>query len=57
MSDKYPTLSSMGIKNPQQITSYTVYSSREDMDVLRIRYARPLPSALEGCKLDSWLVS
>lgn len=46
MSDNYPTLLSMGIKNPQQITSYTIYSNREDVDVLRIRYARPKGSFL-----------
>ncbi|MGB0846619.1 MAG: DUF3461 family protein [Thiolinea sp.] len=46
MSENYPTLTAMGIKNPNQIVGYNVYPVKEDMDVLRIRYARPKGSFL-----------
>lgn len=46
MSDKYPTLASMGVKNPLQIAGFSVYQSRENTDVLRIKYQRPKGSFL-----------
>ncbi len=46
MTDAYPTLTSMGVQNPSQIASYTVYQLRPDTDILRLRYARPRGSFL-----------
>lgn len=46
MTETYPFLASMGVKNPEQIESYTVYQSREDLDILRLIYKRPKGSFL-----------
>ncbi|PID48603.1 MAG: hypothetical protein CR991_10915 [Proteobacteria bacterium] len=42
----YPTLSSMGIQNPNQITGYVLSQPRADTDLLRIKYQRPKGSFL-----------
>lgn len=42
---KYPTLTEMGIQNPQEISSYRLYS-RGSIDVLRIQYERKSGSLL-----------
>ncbi len=46
MSKKYPSLESMGVRNPEQIISYTVSQPRTDTDVLRLKYKRPKGSFL-----------
>lgn len=46
MTEEYPVLHSMGIINLQQMLSYSVYMTRKDMDVLRIKYKRPKGSLL-----------
>lgn len=46
MQNQYPALTAMGIKNPSQINHFTVYTSQQEMDVLRIKYARPKGSFL-----------
>lgn len=46
MTELYPILASMGVKNPSEIESYTVYESREDLDILRLIYKRPKGSFL-----------
>ncbi len=46
MTEPYPFLQSMGVKNPEEIESYTVYQSREDLDILRLIYKRPKGSIL-----------
>ena len=49
MSNKYPTLTDMGIANPNQITRYSLQASG-DMDILRIVYKREKGSLLPGSK-------
>lgn len=46
MSSKYPALDQMGIKNPEQISSYDIAEVAPDEDLLRIRYSRPKGSFL-----------
>lgn len=46
MSQKYPTLTQMGITNPQQIASYNLVTVEPTKDVLRIKYKRPAGSLL-----------
>lgn len=46
MTESYPFLASMGVKNPEQIENYTVYQSRQDLDILRLIYKRPKGSFL-----------
>ena len=46
MSKSHPTLDQMGIQNPSQISSYNVFQTRSDVDILRIRYVRPKTSFL-----------
>ena len=49
MSDSYPTLKDMGIKNPQQIDRYSLQAS-DNNDVLRIVYKREKGSILPSSK-------
>ena len=49
MSNKYPTLTDMGIANPNQIDRYSLQASG-DNDVLRIVYKREKGSILPGSK-------
>ena len=49
MTNKYPTLTDMGISNPQQIDRYSLQGAG-DMDVLRIVYKREKGSLLPGSK-------
>lgn len=49
MSDKYPTLTDMGITNPQQIDRYSLQASGNN-DVLRIIYKREKGSILPSSK-------
>lgn len=46
MSEQYPTLKSMGIQNPSQITGYVLSQPKPDSDLLRIKYQRPKGSFL-----------
>ena len=46
MTTKTPSLSEMGIRNPDQITAFSVVHVAEDMDVLKINYQRPKNSLL-----------
>jgi len=46
MSEQYPTLKSMGIQNPAQITGYILSQPKPDSDLLRIKYQRPKGSFL-----------
>jgi len=46
MTTKTPNLTEMGVRNPEQIASYTVVHTLEDMDVLTIHYRRPKGSFL-----------
>lgn len=43
---KTPNLTEMGVRNPEQITSYSAVHIAEDMDVLKIHYKRPKGSFL-----------
>ena len=49
MPEKYPSLSDMGIKNPEQITRYS-YQTINDVDFLRIVYKRKSGSFLPSSK-------
>ena len=46
MSDKFPTLTLMGINNTSHIQSYSLSQVGRSEDVLRIRYKRPKGSWL-----------
>lgn len=46
MKTKTPSLTEMGVLNPEQIIGYTVVHVAEDMDVLKINYQRPKGSFL-----------
>lgn len=46
MSTKTPSLTEMGVLNPEQIIAYSVVHFAEDMDVLKINYKRPKNSFL-----------
>lgn len=46
MADKYPTLTLMGINNPDQIESYSLTTPDANKDVIRIKYRRPSGSLL-----------
>lgn len=46
MKTKTPSLTEMGILNPEQIIGYTVVRVAENMDVLKINYQRPKNSFL-----------
>ena len=45
-TDKYPNLAQMGVKNPQEITGYTLSHIAPATDVLKIKYQRPKGSLL-----------
>jgi len=49
MGNKYPTLTDMGIANPNQIDRYSLQAS-DDTDVLRVVYKREKGSLLPGSK-------
>ncbi len=46
MKNKTPSLTEMGIRNPEQIKGYSVVRIADDMDVLKIDYQRPKNSFL-----------
>ncbi len=46
MKTQTPSLTEMGVLNPEQITGYTVVHVAENMDVLTINYQRPKGSFL-----------
>jgi hypothetical protein len=46
MTNKYPNLAEMGVRNPDQIASYTLVHIALDKDVLRIKYKRAAGSFL-----------
>jgi hypothetical protein len=46
MKTNTPSLTEMGVRNPDQITAYSVVHFAEDMDVLKINYLRPKNSIL-----------
>ena len=46
MKTKTPSLTEMGVLNPEQIVGYVTVHVAEDMDVLKINYRRPKNSFL-----------
>ncbi len=46
MKTKTPSLTEMGVLNPDQITAYSVVHVAQEMDVLKINYQRPKNSLL-----------
>ena len=46
MKTKTPSLTEMGVLNPEQITGHTVVRIAENMDILQISYQRPKGSFL-----------
>lgn len=46
MSIETPSLTEMGVRNPNQIVNYSLVRVANDMDVLRISYGRPRGSFL-----------
>ena len=46
MKTKTPSLTEMGVLNPEHIIAYSVVHFAEDMDVLKINYKRPKNSFL-----------
>ena len=50
MSDKYPTLTQMGITNPEEISRYSMQKTDYNFDVLRIVYKRAKGSLLPSSK-------
>ncbi len=46
MKTKTPSLTEMGVLNPEQIIGYVTVHVAEDMDVLKINYRRPKNSFL-----------
>ncbi len=46
MPTKFPSLTEMGVQNPEQIIGYTSVHVSKDLDVLKINYKRPKNSLL-----------